>query len=139
MNLEVERRKHVVRAIFEEGWNQERFGSFAEQIGEDVIFNFRGERQATNIEGLKSLITFWRQAFPDLQFEVLHLLAEADLVAVNLVFKGTHEGEWQGIAPTGRSFEIEEMMFFRFQGDTLVELWEVYDEALLIRKLTEKD
>lgn len=139
MILEVERRKRMVRAIFEEGWNQEQFGSFAEKIGENVIFNFRGERQATNVEGLKSLITFWRQAFPDLQFEVRHLVAEADFVAVNLVFKGTHKGDWQGIAPTGQSFAIEEMMFFRFQGDTLVELWEVYDEARLIRKLTEEN
>lgn len=128
-------KKRIIREIFEQGWNRQQFDSFSAHLAENIIFNFRGMRQKTNLEDLKSLVAFWKGAFPDLQFMILNLLTENDIVAVNLLFTGTHEGVWRDLAPTGRRVQVEEMMFFRFENGKLVELWEVYDEAGMRRQI----
>ena len=40
-------------------------------------------------------------AFPDLSQEIVELVAEGDAVAVFLLTKGTHKGEFRGVRPTG--------------------------------------
>jgi predicted ester cyclase len=40
-----------------------------------------------------------RQAFPDAQVTVEDVMAEDDMVAARVVMRGTHRGEFQGIAP----------------------------------------
>ncbi len=135
MSLDIEGKKQVIRNIFEHGWNQEEFTSFAEYIADKATFNFRGNQQITNLEDLKNLVVFWRTAFPDLTFEILDIIAETDLAAANLVFTGTHTGEWQGIPPSGQKIQVEEMMFFQFENGKIVEMWEVYDEAAMLNQI----
>ena len=135
MKLDAEGKKQVIRNIFEHGWNQSRYDSFSDFLEESVFLNFRGTRHVTNLDELKSLVAFWKAAFPDLTFQILDIIVETDLAAANLVFTGTHEGEWQGIPPSGQEITVEEMMFFRFENGKLVELWEVYDEAAMLDQI----
>lgn len=138
MSLDVEGKKQVIRNIFEHGWNQEQYDSFSKFLNEKVFLNFRGTRQGTNLDELKQLVTFWRTAFPDLTFEILDIIAETDLAAANLVFTGTHTGEWQGIPPSGQKIRVEEMMFFQFEDGKIVEMWEVYDEAAMLNQIKQR-
>lgn len=135
MSLDAEGKKQVIRSIFEHGWNQEQYDSFSEFLNENIFLNFRGTRLVTNLVELKQLVAFWRTAFPDLTFEILDIIAETDLVAANLVFTGTHTGEWQGIPPSGQKIRVEEMMFFRFENGKIVEMWEVYDETAMLDQI----
>ena len=58
------------------------------------------------------------------------------LVSVALTFHGTHLGAWAGIEPSGEVVAVEEMMFFRFEDGTLVEMWEVFDEKGLLAQIS---
>lgn len=136
--LSTERKKQVVRDLFEDGWSRLQFDSFSEFIGEKVLFNFRGAEQVTNLGELKSLVAFWKSAFPDLSFQILAILVEDELAAANLRFTGTHQGEWQGIQPSGQRIMVEEMMFFRFEDGKIVELWEVYDESTMLNQISQE-
>lgn len=127
----------IVRDIFEQGWNLQRFESFAEFVADAVTFNFRGGKNSTNLLELIDLVAYWRSAFPDLQFSLVEVLAAGDTVAVNMVFAGTHKGQWQDLPPTGRRIRVEEMMFFRFENGTIIEMWEVYDEFEMRRQLND--
>jgi hypothetical protein len=42
------------------------------------------------------------QAFPDMRVEVHEVIAEGELVAARVTDTGTHQGEFVGIAATGR-------------------------------------
>lgn len=128
MDLMIEEKKRIVKDIFEKGWNLQQFDDFSNFLADSIIFNFRGTRFSTNLEHLKELIAMWRTAFPDFHFQLEDIIAENKLVAVNLVFTGTHKGQWQDMPPSGNKILVEEMMFFRFEQGKIVEIWEVFDE-----------
>lgn len=127
--------KIIISNLFLDGWNQQQFASFSDFFTDPVTFNFRGAVQSTNIEELKGLVAFWKAAFPDLSFQILDIVVEQNLAAVNLLFTGTHQGVWQDVPPTGRNIRVEEMMFFRIEEGKIVEMWEVYDEAMMMKQL----
>ena len=60
-----------------------------------------------------------RSAFPDQRNEntVLHVGDDGTVIA-EFDLLGTHEGEFRGIAPTGRSFRCRMCAIFEFDGDT---------------------
>ncbi len=124
-----------MRAIFEEAWNQERYDSLEGRLGSEVRFHFHGQTFLTGLDHLPGLVGMWRTAFPDLAFEIHEVVAEDDLVAVRLTFAGTHLGPWEGVAPSGARVSVSEMMFFRFEGDRLVEMWEVFDQQGLLHQI----
>lgn len=127
--------KLVIRRLFDEVWNAADFSGLAEMVGERVEYHFRGETIVQAPDDLVRIVARWRRAFPDLRFDLEGILAERNLVAVRLVYRGTHAGAWKGIAATGREVEVHEMMFFRFEDDRIAEVWEVGDEDELRRQL----
>lgn len=127
--------KSVVRALFEQGWNQQDFRFLKDRVADTVQFHYRSAVFSTTLEALQQLVGQWRTAFPDLHFTVGNIVAEGDLVAVSLRYTGTHLGAWAGVPPTGKAIEVEEMMFFRFAEGYLVEAWEVQDEWALWQQI----
>ena len=126
----------LIRALFTDAWNTGDVSMLdASSLGDSVLFHYRGSSMPQRVEDLESLIAHWRSAFPDLRMELLDLIQEGDLVAARVRYSGTHEGTWFGIAPTGRSVEVDEMMFFRFESGRLVEAWEVDDQLTMRTQL----
>ena len=47
-----------------------------------------------------------RQTYPDLQLRVEQQIAEGEWVVTRVTMRGTHRGEWLGMAPTGEAVEM---------------------------------
>jgi predicted ester cyclase len=77
----------------------------------------------------------YRAAFPDLRWTVKAMVAEGDLVAVRLLFRGTHQGEFAGVAATGRRVEFQEMVFWRIVDRQLHSIWSQADGPGLRKQL----
>ena len=121
--------KETVRRFFDVAWTKGDFTGMEDYLGPQLLLHFRGEQYVVDLAGTQALISSWRSAFPDFRFVVHDLIGERDRVAIRLTYAGTHTGaDWFGIAPTGRSMNVTEMMFFRFEGGKIVEAWEDYDE-----------
>ncbi len=128
-NQNAESNKSVVRYLFESVWNEARLDDVNSIWDSNVVFHFRGRSNEVSPEALQAMVQKWRQAFPDFRFYVEDVIAEGDRVAARVRFTGTHTGgEWFNLPPTGKTFEVTEMMFFRLQGGKVVEAWEDYDE-----------
>jgi steroid delta-isomerase-like uncharacterized protein len=85
----------------------------------------------------------WRQgfemikrAFPDLQAYIEDIVAAQDKVAVRLRFRGTHCGEFLGMAATGRTVEYVSHEFYRIADGLIAEEWICSDTATLLRQLS---
>ncbi len=74
-------------------------------------------------EAVKRNVTTFRAAFPDLVWTIDEVIGEGDQVAMRLTLHGTHLGPFRGIAPTGRSVTMQEMVFWRLVDGQLHTGW----------------
>ena len=42
---------------------------------------------------------------------------------------------WQGVPASGNRVRVAEMMMFRFEGERIVELWEMFDDLALMEQI----
>ena len=82
-----------------------------------------GDPPARLIETFRDTFTEAREAFPDLSVAVEDVVAEGDRVAARVTMRGTHRGEFQGIAPTGKRVEVKAIDMFRISDGRIVEHW----------------
>lgn len=75
------------------------------------------------IDTFKETFAEAREGFPDLSVTVEDVMAEGDRVAARVTMRGTHRGEFQGIAPTGKHVEVKAMDMFRISNGKIVEHW----------------
>lgn len=68
-----------------------------------------------------------RSAVPDARYEVDELIAESDRVVVRWRLLGTHKGDFNGIAASGRSIVLRGIAIYRVEGGALMERWVVSD------------
>lgn len=88
--------------------------------------------------GPAGLKDFWRtflSAFSDLSLEVDHMVADDECVAIAYRASGTHDGDFLGIAPTGKKFEARGLQMGRFEDGLLVERWGSSDELGILKQL----
>lgn len=89
--------------------------------------------------GLAGIQEFWSAfftAFPDAALTVETTVADADKVTAVFTITGTHSGDFNGHAPTGRTFSVRGIQVGRFNdAGLLVERWGATDEATLLRQL----
>ena len=77
-----------------------------------------------------------RSAFPDLEARVDDLVAAEDKVAIRVSFRGTHQGEFQGIPATGRTIHYVSHEFYRLENGLFAEEWICSDMASLFQQLS---
>lgn len=87
-------------------------------------------------QGVHELVRHYREAFPDLSYEIQDLFAADDRVAHRWVLTGTHEGELMGIAPTGRRVRVEGIEINRIARGEIAESWAIGDAMGLREQLT---
>jgi len=104
------------------------FDRFPEVWDENVIDHDPAPGQAPGLEGIVAFWTEFTAAFPDLALQPESLVADDDSVSVVLTITGTHDGEFQGHAPTGKSFTVRGIQVARFRDGRIVERWGATDE-----------
>lgn len=75
------------------------------------------------------------EAFPDFHVDVDDIVAAGDRVALRAHITGTHSGEFQGIAATGRRVCYVSHEFYRVADGAVAEEWICSDTASLFAQL----
>jgi predicted ester cyclase len=89
----------------------------------------------SGIEPAKQLMVAYTSAFPDLQTTTEDLFAEGDRVAIRNIWRGTHQGVFQGIPPTGSHVTFTSIDIYRFVGGKIAEQWAAIDTLGLMQQL----
>jgi len=122
--MSAEANKAAFRRIPEEIINTGNFDLADELFAPDYIEHVvTPPGTPPGIAGFKAYFTMLRAAFPDLHYTVEAVLAEGDLAAGHITARGTHRGEFLGIAPTGAQVSWGETHIGRFENGKLIEHW----------------
>jgi predicted ester cyclase len=113
--------KDVVRRYYEEVVSAGDLNRVDAFIGPDYAEVYEGARYPLGIEGAKAHILGVRRTYPDLTLEVTQQIAEGSLVVSQVLMRGTHAGEWLGIAPTGKTIVVTAVNIDRVVDGRIVE------------------
>lgn len=75
------------------------------------------------------------EGFPDLHIEVLDSSADEAMVALRLLFTGTHTGNFRGLPPTGRKVRFSGLEINRMADGRVAEHWFQLDAVTLFAQL----
>lgn len=62
-------------------------------------------------------------------------IAEGDIVVTRWTARGSHQGEYLGVLPTGRQVTIHGVDIDRIAGGRIVESWDLFDQWGLMGQL----
>jgi steroid delta-isomerase-like uncharacterized protein len=114
----------------------ELFSTTVDELVEpDVLVRTPVPSDATGAELVKELFAKLRRAYPDLHITIEDLIAEDDKVVSRNTVTGTHEGEYMGIPPTGKSVTYKEIIISRFVDGRIAENWAVVDVLSQMKQL----
>jgi predicted ester cyclase len=111
--------------------NGHRFDLLHELIADDV----RVEGVTRGVRGYIADLEAAVAVFPDLHWEIQHVVVEGEWLAAHLFDTGTQAREFRGLQPGGRSFAVPEFAFYRFDGRRIAHVWARADEASMIDQL----
>ena len=94
--------KRIVRRFYEEVVNTGDVTRIAELISPECIEMDGNTPLASGIEGVVNHVRGVRTTFPDLHLTVERQIAEGDWVVTVITARGTHQGMWLGMKPTGQ-------------------------------------
>lgn len=116
--------KAVVRRLIDEVMNAGRL---------DLIDELYAPQVAA---GARRWITPFRNSFPDVEMEIVELIAEGENVVGRFRCSATNLGPWRGRPATGRRFErVDEVYIYRVRDGRITEAWGIEDNRSRERQL----
>ena len=131
-----EQNKAIVRRLIEEVWNKGNLSL----VDEFFTPNYEHHDASTpdfgrGAESEKKRVTLYRNAFPDLRLTIEDTLAEGEAVMTRWSCRGTHKGELNGMAPTGKQFTISGITVGRLANGKITESFVSWDALGLMQQL----
>jgi steroid delta-isomerase-like uncharacterized protein len=131
-----ERNKEVIRRALLEAWGGGNLDVLDELVAEDYVGHEGSQPEPVRGRAaLKALMASFREAIPDLTYEIEDQLAEGEKVATKWRGSGTQSGELLGVPATGRRVSFGGISIERVVDGRVVEDWSYWDVAGLMRQL----
>jgi steroid delta-isomerase-like uncharacterized protein len=127
-----EANKATVRRLFEECLNGNRPQLARELLAADFLNHTTGSR---GVDAFETFNARFLAAFPDRRYTVEDLIGEGDRVAARWRLEGTHQGEWAGVAATGKGVVQTANVIFRLEDGRIAESWIQLDTLGFLRQL----
>ena len=121
--MSLEANKALVRRQFDEIWNAHNLDVIDELFAPDYIGHYYPYPAMQGPDMVKRIAVMLRTGFPDSHYTVEDLIAEGDRVATRYTFYGTHTGDYQGFAPTGKPAQMTGMLVSLIVDGRFVEEW----------------
>jgi steroid delta-isomerase-like uncharacterized protein len=133
---QAEENKRTARRLVEEFFNAGDATRAAELYTIDYARHDPGTPDAVKgIDAITQVLTTYRTAFPDLHFVIEDMIGEGDKVMTRWTVTGTHQGDLQGVAPTGNKIELTGISLYRLADGKVVEEWTNWDTGGMMKQL----
>ena len=115
--------------------NEGKVDAAVESFAEDSVDHDPAPDQGPGRDGFRDFWNTMLTGFPDVHIEPRHEVVDDDHVVVAYTVTGTHDGEFNGVAPTGRKIEINGIQIGRFENGQIVERWGSSDELGIMQQI----
>jgi predicted ester cyclase len=126
-----DRNKAAVRECFEKASTGD-FDALHEIVSPDYVLH---PDEVRGVDGLAEMVAGYRSALAGLSVSIEHQFTEGDYVATRATIRGRHEGELQGVPPTGREVEFSVLTISRCRDGKIEEEWELADTIGLLEQV----
>jgi steroid delta-isomerase-like uncharacterized protein len=130
-----EENKALIRHVWDEIFNKKNLEAVDEYFAEDAVIGFAPPGIPPDREYFKESIGPYLAAFPDLQVALEDQIAEGDKVASRFSVSGTHQGEFAGLAASGKEVDYTGVNFIEVRDGKIVEVWGASDQLRLMRQI----
>jgi steroid delta-isomerase-like uncharacterized protein len=134
--VSAEENKAIFRRYVEEVGNEGNL-----EVADEIFDHYLAHQSDGSVlergpEDVKRFTGEFKSAFPDFHTTIEGMVAEGDKVVTRWRARGTHLGEFRGIAPTGKEIEITGIGIFLFSEEgKVVESWDNLDQLGMMRQL----
>jgi steroid delta-isomerase-like uncharacterized protein len=128
--------REITRRWIEDGWRKGDV-SVVDQLHSPKFVDHDSAGRPQDNEGFKQGIAKLYSAFPDFNAQVADMVvdSESGTVAVRWFATGTHQGEYFGAQPSGRSIRFKGIEIIRLRDDRITERWGEWDGIDLLEQL----
>lgn len=135
----VEKNRQLIIDWYEKGWNNKEYEEMIPKLFDEAWRDGNPIRpdQFDGHEGMLFLVNSYYKAFPDINFEITHLVTDEKMAAVRLEISGTHQGEIFKVHPTGKKINTSAMVFFEMENEKITVTWQEVDLIGLLSQLTD--
>jgi len=120
----------VARRWFTEGWT----GNLA--LADDIFSEeVRNNGVHVGVAGPVGRIRERLTAFPDLTTSIQDMFVCGDKLAVTLIWRGTHNGPYGGVAATGKPVEVRDSAIWHFRDGKVIEILTLQDQFGLLKQI----
>lgn len=114
--------RQVIRRVFEEALQDGNI-DLVDSLFSAHFIDHSTPYQPAGTQGVKEYFRQVRTGFPDIEISIEDLIAEGDKIAVRTIWRGTHLGEYEGHAPSGRQVTRSMLQIFYLAEGRIVEEW----------------
>jgi len=127
----------ATRRFYEECFNEGRLDAVDELVADEYVDHDPQNPHAgtRGPEGVKALITMYRDGFSDLHIEIDQILTDGDHVIARWTGAGTNDGEMNGMPPSGKRSTVTGITIDRYQNGKAVESWTNWDTLGMLQQL----
>jgi predicted ester cyclase len=115
--------------------NNDNLAAIDEFFSPDYTYHNSSMPEVKDLSTVKELNAMFYGAFPDIRFTLEDLVAEGDKVVYRGSARGTHKGEFMGIAPTSKQVTFTSIVISRIANGKFQEDWESMDGMYVLQQL----
>ena len=125
----------IVRRFVEQAFNNGNLEVADECLAEDFVRHDPDMGDVRGREKYKKFMEMNRTAFPDYHETIENIIEQGDTVMYRWTLRGTQEGEFMGVTPTGNEIEVTGMIDMHLEDGRITELWGNFDALGLLEQL----
>lgn len=133
--MSIEENKAIVRSLIDGLFTRGDLGAVDIYLATDFVHHDPPLGVSADRDGMRTAGDMIRKAFPDWHSDLHMLVGEDDIVVERFTASGTHQGEFMGVAPTGKTVALKGINIFRLRSGQVVEWWSRLDELGLFHQL----
>lgn len=109
---------------FEELWNKKNYAITKELVDDNFTAHGAGGQDIKQgPDGVAGMVKVWHQAFPDGHMTMDDIITEGEFSTIRMTFRGTHTGDFYGVAPSNKKVEVTSIGIDRVVEGKIREGW----------------